>query len=150
MGCFLILLLSCSICFAQMINWKRRAESSGKVPAPTEKKAKPTRRQKPKAPPEKAAKNKKWTESSPKKTERTIVEEEYAPKVTKKVEELYDLNGDGRLQKKEINEFFQEVYDAIRKKGHFIVISDLLKKYDKDRDGFIDKYEAKYLKKDIR
>ena len=48
------------------------------------------------------------------------------------------------------NAVLKEVVAAVNKNGSTKVISDILKKYDKNKDGMISKAEAKAIEADIR
>lgn len=67
------------------------------------------------------------------------------PKVSSKVERAYDVNRDGKLQTAEVKIFLREVLADIDEKGGYTVDSDILKEYDKNRDGVISRYEADEL-----
>jgi len=69
--------------------------------------------------------------------------------VTNRIEKLYDLDGDGKLQESEIKDFYTNVISTIMKKGNFDVSSELLKSYDINDDGKISRYEARELRKNI-
>ncbi len=62
-------------------------------------------------------------------------------KVMNKFEEAYDINNDGILESQEIKSFLKEVSSAVDKKGSFSITSDILKPYDKDKNGIISKDE---------
>ncbi len=69
------------------------------------------------------------------------------PNVSTRIERIYDMDRDGRLQKDEILEFFSDVVDSVKKKGRFLVSSDLLKFFDENSDGKISRYESLAIKK---
>ena len=71
------------------------------------------------------------------------------PKVTKKSEEAYDINRDGKLQTAEVKIFLRDTLAEIDKKGGVLVNSDILKEYDKSGDGIVSRYEAEALRKDV-
>ncbi len=64
------------------------------------------------------------------------------PRVTNRVERLYDLNRDGYLQPEEVNDFYKDVVSSVRNKGSFQVSSDLLRNFDANQDGRISRYEV--------
>ncbi|VAW13401.1 hypothetical protein MNBD_BACTEROID05-832, partial [hydrothermal vent metagenome] len=69
------------------------------------------------------------------------------PKVSTRIERIYDMDRDGNLQEDEILEFFSDVVDSVKKKGRFLVSSDLLKSFDTNSDGKISRYESLAIKK---
>ncbi len=64
------------------------------------------------------------------------------PRVTNRVERLYDINRDGMLQQSEVTDFYKDVVSSVRNKGRFKVSSDLLKTFDTNNDGEISRYEV--------
>lgn len=72
------------------------------------------------------------------------------PKVTSKIEESYDINRDKKLQSSEIKMFLRDVVDEINDKGGYTVNSDLLKQFDKNKDGIVSRLELPELQKLVR
>ena len=72
------------------------------------------------------------------------------PKVTSKVEQPYDSNNDGKLQTAEVKIFLRDVLDQINEKGGYTINSDILKEYDKNKDGVISRYEAQDITNTVR
>ncbi|MCA9409065.1 MAG: hypothetical protein KC733_10270 [Candidatus Omnitrophica bacterium] len=70
-----------------------------------------------------------------------------SPKVTSRVEKIYDTDYDGTLQKDEIVEFLGDVVSAVERRGSFAVSSDILKNFDRDADGEISLIETDEIKK---
>ncbi|MCA9395501.1 MAG: EF-hand domain-containing protein [Candidatus Omnitrophica bacterium] len=64
------------------------------------------------------------------------------PRVTNRVERLYDLNRDGFLQPDEVADFYRDVVSSVQNRGSFRVSSDLLRDFDSDQDGRISRYEV--------
>ena len=75
---------------------------------------------------------------------------ETPPKVTMKDEEKYDLNKDGILQTSEAKILLREALAVIRDKGGITVNSGILKKYDKNRDNIVNKYESADIEADLQ
>lgn len=63
------------------------------------------------------------------------------PRVSSRVERIYDWNRDGRLQMDEIKEMYGDVVASVDRRGSFSVSSDLLKPFDGDSNGQITRYE---------
>lgn len=72
------------------------------------------------------------------------------PIVKSKTEQKYDINRDGKLQTAETTVFFRDVLDIIEEKGGYTIDSDLLKPFDKNKDGVISRKEATPLQEQIR
>ena len=70
------------------------------------------------------------------------------PPVNNRTERRYDVNRDGYLQTAEVKIFLRDVVDQVEQRGGVEVISDILKEYDKNRDGIINRYEVTDIKKD--
>lgn len=64
------------------------------------------------------------------------------PRVTNRVERLYDLNRDGYLQQDEVADFYRDVVSSVQNRGSFRVSSELLRDFDADQDGRISRYEV--------
>jgi len=64
------------------------------------------------------------------------------PAVANKIEAVYDLNLDGKMQEAEIKKFYADAIWAVERKGKFTAASALLKDFDANGDGFIDASEA--------
>ena len=123
--------ISCNLAEAQMINYKRR---NGNQKVKAVKKGKAIQK--------KAKKNNNRYQNRPKMTAKA---ESMDPKVTNRVERLYDLNRDGALQKTEVNDFYKDVVSSVKNKGTFRVSTDLLKQFDANDDGKISRYEIKSI-----
>ncbi len=72
------------------------------------------------------------------------------PKATTDEEKLYDVNDDLYLQIPEVIIFLRDKLDKIEEEGGVTVSSAILKEYDKNKDGFISKEEAKVIKEQVR
>ena len=70
------------------------------------------------------------------------------PGVKNAAEKAYDVNRDGKLQSAEIKIYLRDVIKVIESKGGFTINSDVLKEYDKNRDGVISRFELPDLKRD--
>ena len=64
-------------------------------------------------------------------------------------EKRYDLNRDGVLQTAEAKIFLRDVIQVVDSKGGYTVDSDLLREYDKNRDGLISRTEIIDVKADV-
>lgn len=72
------------------------------------------------------------------------------PLAKSKTEKKYDVNRDGRLQKYETKIYLRDVLDTVDEKGGYTLDSDVLKEYDKNKDGFISRLEAIEIKNQVR
>ena len=72
------------------------------------------------------------------------------PKVSSKTEKAYDVNRDGKLQTAEVKVYLREVLNTIDDKGGYAIDSNILKEYDKNKDGVISRYEAEDLGEFVR
>lgn len=70
------------------------------------------------------------------------------PGVKNAAEKVYDVNRDGKLQPAEVKIYLRSVIETIESKGGFTINSDILREYDKNRDGVISRYELPDLKRD--
>lgn len=70
------------------------------------------------------------------------------PGVKNAAEKVYDVNRDGKLQPAEVKIYLRSVIETIESKGGFTINSDVLREYDKNRDGVISRYELPDLKRD--
>ena len=70
------------------------------------------------------------------------------PRVGSAIEKRYDINRDGLMQTSEVKIYLRDVIDVVEEKGGYIVDSDILKAYDKNKDGVINKYELSEVKAD--
>lgn len=72
------------------------------------------------------------------------------PKVEGKIEQYYDINRDKILQTSETKIFLRDVSAEILEKNSFNVSDSLLlKAYDKNKDGVINKFELEEITKDL-
>ena len=68
------------------------------------------------------------------------IPEEKINEVVENIFKKYDTDKNGRLDRKEMNKFLDEIYKAVnRPKTNFKEINDLMDKYDKNKDGGIDR-----------
>ncbi len=75
---------------------------------------------------------------------------ETLPKVEGKIEKYYDINRDKILQTSETKIFLRDVSAEILDKNSFNVSDSLLlKAYDKNKDGIINKFELEEITKDL-
>ncbi|MCA9406343.1 MAG: hypothetical protein KC684_07395 [Candidatus Omnitrophica bacterium] len=65
-----------------------------------------------------------------------------APKVTNRMEQLYDMNEDNILQSNELGVFLKDVVATIEKKGSFEAQSEILQLFDNNKDMKITKAES--------
>ncbi|MBF0521698.1 MAG: hypothetical protein HQL24_01435 [Candidatus Omnitrophica bacterium] len=72
------------------------------------------------------------------------------PAVSNFVEGRYDVNQDGKLQKDEIKAFFSDIVFAVERRGWIKINSPLLKIFDLDQDGRINRLESFEIKKSLR
>lgn len=72
------------------------------------------------------------------------------PKVEGKIEQYYDINRDKILQTSETKIFLRDVAAEVLEKNSFNVSDSLLlKAYDKNKDGVINKFELEEITKDL-
>ncbi len=72
------------------------------------------------------------------------------PVVKGSTDRKYDVNNDGKLQKSEVTILLRDVLDIVEEKGGYQVDSDMLKEYDKNRDGLLTKVEAIQIREHVR
>lgn len=73
------------------------------------------------------------------------------PAVTGKREVYYDINRDGILQTSETKIYLRDIVPVIKEKGGVQVFdSGILKAYDKNKDGVVNKYELQAIEKDLK
>jgi len=72
------------------------------------------------------------------------------PKAKTKIEKMYDVNRDGKLQTAEVKVYLREVLNQIDDKGGYTIDSDILKEYDQNKDGVISRYEAEAVGEFVR
>lgn len=72
------------------------------------------------------------------------------PQVKTAVEKVYDVNRDGKLQPAEVKIYLRSVIENVNAKGGLTVNSDILKEYDKNKDGLISRIEIEDLKRDVQ
>ncbi len=70
------------------------------------------------------------------------------PSVSNKTEGKYDTNRDGKLQSAEVKIYLRDVISVVESKGGHMIDSDILKAYDKNKDGVINRYELAEVKQD--
>lgn len=73
-----------------------------------------------------------------------------APRAVTSTERRYDFNRDGRLQAGEAISFLRLVIQEVERRGGYEIDSDFLREYDRNRDGYINRYEVEAVKRDIR
>ena len=131
---FLVTVLAAQTAHAQMINYERRNKylKARAIPQSQTTTA--------------ASQATKYSSYSPTKK----AEEMTPPKVTNRLEQLYDANGDGRLEKSEIQELYRYALNVVEQHGKVRVASDLLKSFDTNEDGVISKWEARSLKRALQ
>ncbi|MFH1360055.1 MAG: hypothetical protein ABIJ41_03345 [Candidatus Omnitrophota bacterium] len=115
-------------CDAQMVNYKRLKNTNNQ----TERVVRETKPKVSVPQPVASESTPKWmtTESS----------------VKNRNEKAYDVNRDGRLQSWEAKVLLKDVVAQVDKKGSYVIDSDILKEYDKNRDGTISRSEASLIK----
>lgn len=64
-------------------------------------------------------------------------------------EQRFDFNRDGFLQKDEVIAFLEDLSKQVKAKGSAVVMSNILKEYDKNGDYSIDRTELKAITRDI-
>ena len=72
------------------------------------------------------------------------------PKVTIEEERVYDSNRDGKLQTAEVKIMLRDFIDVVYEKNGAMYKSPILKEYDKNKDGLINKYEAEVIDAQVR
>ena len=72
------------------------------------------------------------------------------PQVKTAIERVYDVNRDGKLQPAEVKIYLRSVIETVDAKGGLTVNSDILKEYDKNKDGLISRIEVLDLKRDAQ
>ena len=72
-----------------------------------------------------------------------------SPRAETADEKKYDINRDGLLQTAEIKIYLRDVIDGIAQKGGYTVDSNILKEYDKNKDGVISAYELPEIRNDV-
>ncbi len=72
------------------------------------------------------------------------------PPVKTDIERRYDINRDGKLQLAEVKIYLRDTLDVIDEKGGITINSDILKEYDKNKDGVISRYESTKIKDLVR
>lgn len=142
MGGFVLLsFVSSQVCFAQLINHNRRYRNT--APANTNTQATPQNTYNRPAPIAPA------TPAVP-----AIPAAPVAPVVTPVAaqNEAYGMNENKMAHQPmmETNAFLKEVVATVNKNGFYKVNSDLLKKYDKNKDGMISRAEAKMIESTLR
>lgn len=73
------------------------------------------------------------------------------PVVNNKFEAEYDVNRDKKLQSSEVKMMLRDILDELKDKGDLIPINtDILKEYDKNKDGALSDNEAMLFEKIVR
>jgi len=72
------------------------------------------------------------------------------PEVMSREDRLFDLDGDGKLQKEESVQMLRNTVSEVANNGRVEVTSEIMKPYDKNGDGYIDTSEIKPLAKDLK
>ena len=72
------------------------------------------------------------------------------PEAKSEKEKHYDINKDGYLQIPEVKIFLRAVTAEAKEKGGYMVDSDILKEYDKNKDSYISKTEALEMAEDVK
>ncbi len=136
-----------SLADAQLINYNRRSKEAvtpaQEKTAPAPVKVKKVQRKEKKARYGRTAKVEK-------KTKQTINVLDANPKVSSRIERIYDVNQDGSLQRDEVSEFLKDVVSSVERRGEFSARSELLKKFDNDEDGLISRAEIPGIKKQFK
>ena len=63
---------------------------------------------------------------------------------------MYDSNRDGKLQTAEVKIMLRDFIDVVYEKNGAMYKSPILKEYDKNKDGLINKYEAEVIDAQVR
>ncbi|MDD3375622.1 MAG: hypothetical protein PHY73_07885 [Candidatus Omnitrophica bacterium] len=71
------------------------------------------------------------------------------PRVTTREEKRYDSNRDGRFQPAESKVYLRRIVQIVDRGGKVIAQSEILKEYDKNKDGVITSFELKEIKEDV-
>lgn len=71
------------------------------------------------------------------------------PEVKNQDEDRYDINRDGKLQTAEVKIYLRDVITEVMDKGSFNVNSNVVRAYDKNKDGVISKYEVEQIRQDV-
>ena len=72
------------------------------------------------------------------------------PKPQNDEERRYDINGDGLLQSAEIKVYLRAIIERVEGRGYVNVTTDLLREYDKNKDGIINENELVLMKEHIK
>lgn len=73
-----------------------------------------------------------------------------APKPQNAEERRFDINRDDMLQSAEIKVYLRRIVERVEKRGYVSVTSDLLREYDKNKDGVINSYEIDLIKEHVK
>jgi hypothetical protein len=71
------------------------------------------------------------------------------PPAKSKEEVRYDVNRDGQLQSAEVKILLRDIVDMVEKKGGVKIESEVLKEYDQDKNGLIDRKEIEHIRNDV-
>jgi hypothetical protein len=65
-------------------------------------------------------------------------------------ERRYDTNRDGQLQSAEVKVYLRDIIVRVEARGYISVTTDLLREYDKNKDGAINKNEIELMKEHVK
>ncbi len=65
-------------------------------------------------------------------------------------EKRYDTNRDGKLQSAEVKVYLRDIIERVESQSYISVTTDLLREYDKNKDGVINKNELELMKEHVR
>jgi hypothetical protein len=71
------------------------------------------------------------------------------PPAKTKEEVRYDVNRDGQLQSAEVKILLRDTVNMVESKGAVKIESEVLKEYDEDKDGLIERREVDRIKSDV-
>jgi len=65
-------------------------------------------------------------------------------------ERRYDINRDGKLQSAEVKVYLRDVLERVERRGYVSVTTDVLREYDKNKDGMINMSEIDLIKEHVK
>ena len=65
-------------------------------------------------------------------------------------ERRYDINRDGKLQSAEVKIYLRGVLERVESRGYVSVTTDVLREYDKNKDGVINMTEIDLIKEHVK
>lgn len=65
-------------------------------------------------------------------------------------ERRFDTNRDGRLQSAEVKVYLRGIIEQVEDRGYVSAVTDLLREYDRNRDGMINASELERMKEHVK